>query len=135
MDGETSSTQDQHQVFFHLIQSSMISLSKTQVQQRLKAQYTNPNIINMLAQSEKISKGSTCKNPLKGSLYICKMVMNKLWSHSPSGNKLWNNTTMFLSLDTWVCIGLWITFNEHFGGKAYGEMSENTCDPVRSVDL
>ena len=53
MEGETSSAQDQDQAFFHLIQASMISLSKAQVQQFLKAQSTDLDIINMLAQSKK----------------------------------------------------------------------------------
>ena len=54
MNAEKSQAQNQDQSFFlHFIQASTISLSKTQVQQFLNAQSTDPNIINMLAQSEK----------------------------------------------------------------------------------
>ena len=53
VEGEASQTQDQDQSFVHFIQSSTISLSKTQMQQFLKAQSIDLNIINLLAQSKK----------------------------------------------------------------------------------
>ena len=45
--------QDQDQSFFSLIQASTISLCKMQVQQFFKAQLIDPDIAQILAQSEK----------------------------------------------------------------------------------
>ena len=61
--------QDQEQAFFNLIQASTISLSKTQVQQFLKAQATDLDIIKMLAQSEKELKRQHLHKSPQGILY------------------------------------------------------------------
>ena len=53
MQGETTQAQDQDQSFFHFIQASKISLSKTQIQQFMEPQSTDQDTITLLAQSKK----------------------------------------------------------------------------------
>ena len=53
MEEDRTHVADQEKAFFNLIQAFAILLSKTQAQQFLKAQATDPDIIKMLEQSEK----------------------------------------------------------------------------------
>ena len=50
---EATQAQDQDQSLFNFIQAAKILLSKTQMQQFIKVQSIDHNIINLLAQSEK----------------------------------------------------------------------------------
>ena len=66
---DKTQVQDQEQVFFNLIQASMISLSKTQAHQFLKARVTNPDIMKMLMQSVKELKRQHIQKSPQGILY------------------------------------------------------------------
>ena len=135
MEGEISPGQDQDQSFFIWFKLQWFHCPKLKLKKSWRPSLPIQTSSICWHNPRKSSKVSTSRNPLKGSSTVCRMVMNKWWSHSSSGKKLWKNTTIVLLLDIWVWIRLWVTLNEHSGGKAYGEISDNTCDSVWSVNL
>ena len=69
VEGEAAHAQDQDQIFFNFIQASKIELFKAQMQQFIKAQSTDQDIIHLLAQSEKELKRQHLQKSPQGILY------------------------------------------------------------------
>ena len=127
MEGDHSSSQGTE--FLHLIQTSLISLSKNETQQFIVAQQTNLDIQKLADQSKIELKWQKLQLFPQGILYRIEDGHEQMLVPQSLRQKIMKEHHD-VPIIGHMCRELWSTSNELFG-MAYRVMSVDMCYPIR----